>query len=1233
MSIKLFEDLASKLINLSGNYLLNLRSTSNFYYQIPFLSQEEFLSKLLTHKKFLLAGLPDSSTQTSSEKVNYISDNVELEDSHVLINNSLSPYKSNSKSLYLPIPENIFNRRLNTLYKRCQSYSREKGLDTFYITIGTLKWNQDRGGKKIFYNSPILILQANIIQLNDSYYVQLEKSFDFELNPILFSVLHKLFGYEKPTLDIEFDCNINLKTLVTNCISNLPKDWSITNECYLGCIASPGIPLEELDPDTYSESFSDKLEQNLLTHEGGTKLSEKYDLDDPQFNTEIPSSILPSDSSQLSAIMDVKKGKDLVIQGPPGTGKSQTIVNIIAQCLKDNKKVLFLAQKSAALQVVNERLKEVGLDHRILDLFPPNNHKSSLFKSIGDKLLKITNSTNTSNYDSELYKYQSLQSNLNNYKEFLLTPLEGIPFSFYELSALYLNLNLNTSINPIHLPEVNLTIDEYKKLQSILDQIEKLPDLDYSKFTWFKATNVTLFESKDISHNVKQAEDSLNYINNYETFDEITSHLNTLKESIVMHNKLQDLQALLSNYHLTTKDLKSLEYLNSLDISKANKLLWIFNSNFRNFRSLYLSKTRRKISVNEAKSLKNILNEFLNISTTLNKRNFNLTQFIDQFSKLNHQYKVLTTALNNLSPFIEVSNNIPEIKYRIKLLNNNISHLNSIAHFNNIISSIPLDLKSSFDYQTLINSLDTFKTTLLSSLFEQWLKIYLEKYTFPNLPTLQESFKETNKNLHDLYLSYIKSLKPDLTNLNGSKSAKVSEKENLSIIEHVVNRPNSRITLRQFIQNALPALQKLFPCFFMTPSTVADLLPKNKLFDIVIIDEASQMLVQEAAGSLLRSKQWVVVGDSMQMPPSTLMQSYIEEPDEDTKNESILDRVVLTIKNQRMLQYHYRSEHDSLIQFSNTKFYNDSLYCLPSHITSDDYGIKPFYVEGVYTPKSRQPNIIEATAVLEDLKEYIKLYPERSVGIVTMNRSQTDFMEDLFRELLSKHQYIRDYVDKWNNTSQYFFIKNLENVQGDERDTIYISTVHGKNKNGIVSQNLGINKVGDEKRINVLITRAKKQIRLFTSLKPADITTSAEGPQILKSYLDYAFSGQIFNTIVNNKFDSPWEEWFYNKLVQDGFIVQPQVGVSSWRVDLGIKHEKYPYGYLCGIELDGASFHSAPSARDRDALRQSVLESKGWTIFRVWSTNFFNNPEQEYEFLKTKILKTLETKINEKEII
>ncbi|MDB4136698.1 DUF4011 domain-containing protein [Gammaproteobacteria bacterium] len=489
------------------------------------------------------------------------------------------------------------------------------------------------------------------------------------------------------------------------------------------------------------------------------------------------------------------------------------------------------------------------------------------------------------------------------------------------------------------------------------------------------------------------------------------------------------------------------------------------------------------------------------------------------------------------------------------------------------------------------------------------------------LEQLKMNFKGLDESLQKLEQDRILSVLSKVIIPSGINYGRKSEWSGKSLLQHQISLKR-RIGLRALINRAFDALQSLNPVWFMQPQNVSKYLPKRiNLFDTVIIDEASQMLPQNALGSILRGQQLIIVGDSQQMPPSNFFQSgYEDEDDEDAPlEESILQLCETRLPRNIMLQWHYRSKHPDLIRFSNEKFYDGNLRIFPSPLTSNEnVGIENIKVEGVF---KGQINIIEAQRVILEAKKCMARFPDSSLGIVAINVKQRDYIEAELNRLADTDTIIQEYHERWTEDVLNFpFIKNLERVQGDERDIIIISTVYGPDEHGNVYQRFGpINSDQGYRRLNVLYTRARQKIIHITSLNASDIRPSerpSRGVITFRDYLEYAATGRVDGgQVTGNDTDSDFELAVCRALEQKGFVVTPQVGVKGFFIDIGVTHRSSPHGFIAGIECDGATYHSSPSARDRDKIRQDVLESLGWRIYRIWSTDWFNNHQKETEKL------------------
>lgn len=456
--------------------------------------------------------------------------------------------------------------------------------------------------------------------------------------------------------------------------------------------------------------------------------------------------------------------------------------------------------------------------------------------------------------------------------------------------------------------------------------------------------------------------------------------------------------------------------------------------------------------------------------------------------------------------------------------------------------------------------------------------------------------------------------------------------DEISILKRELSKQRRIMPIRKLFRVIPNLLLTLKPCLMMSPLSVSLFLEAEAYqFDTVIFDEASQVCTENAIGAISRGKQVIIAGDSKQLPPTNFFTaSTSSDVDYDTEDEdedidayeSILDEANLLPE--RTLLWHYRSRHEHLIAFSNAKIYKNSLITFPANTDQvQDNGVEYVYVrEGYYDRGGKKGNVIEAKKIAEMVFEHFDKHPNRSLGVITFGEVQQLAIDTSIREMRLRSQNYEHFFKE--DLDEPFFIKNLENVQGDERDTIIFSIGYAKDTTGVFLMNFGpLSKSGGERRLNVAITRAKYNVKLVGSIMPTDIVldrVSSDGPKLLRSYIDFAINGTDSLTHEITEFDivehdSPFEEAVYNFLDRKGYKVATQVGCSGYRIDMAIKHPTLSGVYILGIECDGASYHSAKTARERDRLRQEVLENMGWNIYRIWSTDWIKDPRKEGEAL------------------
>ncbi len=577
---------------------------------------------------------------------------------------------------------------------------------------------------------------------------------------------------------------------------------------------------------------------------------------------------------------------------------------------------------------------------------------------------------------------------------------------------------------------------------------------------------------------------------------------------------------------------------------------------------------------------------------------------------------------------------LENISFRIAEIINNLSHANRWAAFESVRQKIAQSFaKEILDWvwSEQISFAD-LSVTFRRAFLQKWLtQVVQERPELREFHTL--THEQRVKEFRDLDE---KVLRQNRSNLVGKMRSTIQAnlqqpiiREQMLTLRSQLNRQRGLMPLRITMRKCLNAIHSIKPCFMMSPQSVAQLLDADRAkFDLILFDEASQLPTEDAVGAIIRGKQLVVVGDPKQLPPTNFFavasgQVNVEK-DEDglplfDDSQSILEEVLSSGVPSSRLKWHYRSAHESLITFSNVSFYDSDLYTFPSVETEAyDSGLHfEFVPEGIYEGKGL--NVAEARRVADAVVEHAKKNPNISLGVGTFNLRQQIAIQDELEQRRREDVSLEPFFDR--SKREPFFVKNLENIQGDERDAIFLSVTYAKAHDGKLRYNFGpLNGENGWRRMNVLVTRSKKLMRVFSSIKAEDINlaaTSSRGAKLLRDFLMYAEHKRLDSPIVSaiNETESPFEREVFEELSRRGLSLIPQVGASGYRIDFGVLDKEAEGKFICGIECDGMSYHSSETARDRDRLRQQVLEGRGWEIHRVWSTDWFKDRNGQIERL------------------
>tara|TARA_B100001248_G_scaffold73123_1_gene52030 strand:+ start:271 stop:4791 length:4521 start_codon:yes stop_codon:yes gene_type:complete len=1267
----------------------------------------------------------------------------------------LEKHKDNFLQTIL-LPEQL-DRRLSFIKRTANKAINEKGIDTLFLAIGFVEWYEKKTSD-VKLLSPLLLLSVELNEIKKSkgseFHLNTSNG-EIQINVALKAKFEKDFGIVLDEVEEEDTPEKYFEKFEAS-IKNRKK-WSLKRFMTLGHFQFQRMAMyHDLDPNNWVDLGSQQSLQDIFS---GSEASdgaeaEEYDVDEKEISSKVPLLLNQADASQFSAIVDVMNNKNLALQGPPGTGKSQTITNMIGAALAENKKVLFVADKTAARNVVYKKLQDAGLGDFCLHITSTGMNKANFFEDIKQRINLKTNKVPKKDLDFDISKEKKIKDELIEYKK-LITSEVGVSekniYELYGLRAKYKKFEKkifdeifeddknkffeSTKVEEITPTRVKVIAENLEKIEEQSSKFKsKYKNLKNHPWYGFIGENLNPYEKKELIKNLSKADSNIIKLNseistlqknqnikefkNLSTIDEIRKFLDFISELdkdnqflIVFKNisSLKDLEKL-NTFATKIKDIKpDLEVENKINsifkfksshfrgLEKIKKtinnsnILSFASSEFRNAKKEYLNmvksnvyrkntaikdldllssykkiyrdlQTKKKNIENDSAVSKLLKKDFNGIQTNLKLIEYIFEYFsslsqnfekntIDLLLKKKDLLKTIKTSTNNISKafneivnfYEEIEENIEDDKFfgekfydcSLEIISNKIKKLDpktlddwtefvNIRKNNSSCENVLLD---SFDKNQLKyeNLKEIFYALYYNYLLKYFYKEYpnLANYSGEKLDSLRVDYEEIDR---AIAIKKKENLKAKLRNrriTQGISRGPTKKLTELGLIERIIGQKKPRISLRKFIKQSSEALSELKPCFMMSPLTLAELVrPQEDLFDLLIIDEASQMRMQDAIGGLARSSQCVIVGDPQQLAPSDFFSvAEQEDTEEDLVEESILDLALTRFKPMRMLRWHYRSRNEKLINFSNHHFYENQLIIPPS--PSINKAIHHNYAKALYKGKINNQEKDElVNGLLDFMKKNIRKNDNdkksKSCLVVTMNIFQQELIEEELRLRETKEGFISDYIKSWDNTLEKFEVKNLESVQGDERDAIFISTLFGPNEHGKVLQTFGPinNPDRGHRRLNVLFTRAKKEIHFYTSMHPNDVQLkegTAQGRMILKNYIEYAKTGKLeIGDISEGKEPmSEFEIFVMNGLKNMGYEVVPQVGVSGFYIDIGIKHKSFPDGFIAGIECDGRTYHSSKSQRDSDILRQNILEDLGWNIYRIWSTDWWLDPKKE----------------------
>lgn len=1310
-----------KLLDIGKrNRLINFLDTKNSSVSILAPDIEKLFKMLNSENKYEIVTVDKKETKLFSDddnKINTLEKNLLIEQYRK---------KLTSKQILMCGIDLETTHGLTMIYRKSKVFLTDKGINVLYVTFGMLHWESKESKEK--YISPLVIIPVRLNNKNsiDSFTIQQYED-EVLVNPTLKYKINEEFHLELP----EFVENMSLLSYFETVSKVVEKHgWFVSNEMKMGIFSFLKMNMFVDLKDNEQKVLKNPHVLNLLNQRTEPIYNYNNEEDFVFHN------IVDADSSQLEAIKDAKRGISFILQGPPGTGKSQTITNIIAESLMDSKKVLFVSEKAAALNIVYQNLVDVGLDEFCLELHSYRSNKKDVIEQFYKTMIQDPK-TISQNALNELIKKDKYQLKLDEYAKTLHKKQDLIDLSLYEIFNEYakysdfpdtdyfikninqksmhefekiqdlldeyssyvkdigydyrmndwygcnlqkINLEMHINIeNSLHeiinfYQMVKTFIDEFDDL--LVDKIDSLEQLfdfknELNFIIDFKYSNLLEFDEKAVLDKIKQ------FVNYQNDSDKIIKEMNLFEKQFKTTIYSIDASKLLSiyqsqfkspfrflkkEYHQYQKLINSyskvgnLSYLKAIECLTKLKQIQIAQEEFKEKTKelvIYLGEdynsyqTKWQNIIDGLKRILNVENHHISL-TKLKNENFyknkilitreNFQEFDEYFKKCKTSFELLNSVFNQ-DRINLMNQSIDDIISRLMKCYNKMDELDKWIDFNNLLTKLKVNDLLDFVINSIEKGFDynEFKEIFDKQFYKQWMYWIIENDSI---------LKEMNRNVHDRILkNYIDK---DLLQFEISKAQIIdklsNERPNLdvsmqgseaAILTREYQKKRNQLPVRLLLSTISNLAQTLKPCFLMSPLSVSTYLDPEKIsFDLVIFDEASQIFPWDALGAIYRGRQIIIVGDSKQMPPTNFFVSGSGESQSDDENfeeekiddfESILDFCAGKYPS-RYLRWHYRSRNEQLITFSNEKFYNNRLITFPTTYDNlDGFGINYCYVEKATFERTTRTNLLEATKVVDLVIEQLKKFPQRSLGVVTFSEAQQSLVERLLDQRL-KEENIEQLFEKLIN--EPFFVKNLETVQGDERDTIILSVGYAKDKEGKFYHNFGpLNRQGGERRLNVAITRAKCQMIVVSSIDYSDIDlnkTDAEGAKLLKEYLKFAKTNANIDLITtgnleNNEFIGLVKQF----VLENGYEVRTNVGCSSYKLDLAVKDSKTKR-YALAIECDGTNYYDSKNTRDRERLRSQVLKKMGWKVYRIWSVDWMINNQSE----KKRLLAFLENELN-----
>ncbi len=1249
---------------------------------------------------------------------------------------------------------------LTEIYRKARADQQEGGSNTLFLTIGTLLWRRE--DRETPYRAPLILVPVVLERPSvRSGFVLRVHDDETRLNSTLLEMLRQEFALQFPTLDVERppedEAGFDVPAIMDTFRSKLRdvRGWEVRDEVALTTLSFTKFLMwkdladraDALRGNVVSRRLMDGSAPDNATGSGGGERRPLGGALDDELAAADLYCPLEGDSSQLRAVARAAAGESFVLIGPPGTGKSQTIANIVANTLAQGRTVLFVAEKRAALEVVQRRLKTVGLSDFCLDLFSSKVSKTAVLGQL-ERAQSASEADDGQGWTAAKADLATLREELNGYVRDLhrpgrngWTPFRAIGAVLRAADAGVPEITLTWPHSDVHDAEgwqrLVETVEEAREVLRRAGDAVRGPTLaGIERAEWSPVWQARLLEAaRDAAIRLDEAEQAVGAACRTLKLDGYPRSRPGLRQLLALASLLTDPIGPEAAWALSEGAVGLRDAMRAVAVQAGRRHelrqgltgswqpgvnalpLAALRSEWRTAcgkwalpRSMAQRSIRKRLAPAAAGAAPEDCGPDLDRLLELQEIDASVaaiphtaalgqawrgldTDFARIEEAFGWAWRVRSATASCVSDAAELAGLRTLIRQLVgeaaDLLAPSGSAGSALARLREAwtaaeaaleavatLAGSPVARLASEDRADWLAALSQHLAGWASSARSiqewcAWRGVSQSAATLGLGPLIRamedgvvgpaDAVRALEANYarwwidlavdaaprlrgfvaarHETRIERFRTLDARMLSLSGRlararitaaipNAAQRHVDPEYAVLTRELAKRQRHLPVRQLAARMPGALRRLTPCLMMSPLSVAQYLPADaEPFDLVIFDEASQITTWDAIGAVGRGRQVIVVGDPRQLPPTSFFERRSGDEDsaavevETHDLDSILDECLGAGIPTVELTWHYRSRHESLIAFSNQVYYGGRLVTFPSPVTRDDAVSFRCVADGVYARGGARTNEREARAVVAEALAILHAPEARSLGIVTFNAEQQALIEDLFDKARRDDPSLeRHFAD---DAAEPVLVKNLEGIQGEERDVMLFSLTYGPDATGRISLNFGpVNLPGGERRLNVAVTRARERLVVFGSVRAEQLDlsrTGAVGVRHLKQFLSFAEHGaRSFAMATQGSLgdhESPFEAEVAERLRRLGWTAHPQVGVSGFRVDLGIVDPDAPGSYLAGVECDGATYHRGATARDRDRLRQHVLETLGWRILRIWSTDWWTNAAREADRL------------------